>query len=103
MIGPEELEMMPDHAVLVNTSRGPLVQLDPLLDALRDGRLRAAALDVFEEEPPDPERLRDVPGLLTSPHTAYYSEESLRESQRKAATQVAKVLRGEQPDYPVKP
>lgn len=101
MIGPEQLAAMRDDAILVNTSRGPLVQLDPLLEALADGRLGGAALDVFEVEPPDAARLKDVPNLLTSPHTAYYSEQSLRESQRKAATQIVKVLTGETPDYAV--
>lgn len=97
------LARMRDDAVLVNTSRGPLVVLADLLDALRGGRLAGAALDVFEHEPPDPAQLRDVPGLLTSPHTAFYSESSLSESQRKAATQVVKVLTGAAPDYPVTP
>jgi D-3-phosphoglycerate dehydrogenase / 2-oxoglutarate reductase len=44
-----------------------------------------------------------VRGLLVTPHMAYYSEESIAESQRKAATQVIKVLTGGQPDYPVRP
>ncbi|TME81014.1 MAG: C-terminal binding protein [Chloroflexi bacterium] len=93
--------MRPD-AILVNTSRGPLVVLDDLLAALRDGRLAAAALDVFDREPLDPSRIEGVPNLLVTPHMAYYSEESLAESQRKAATQVIKVLMGEEPDYPVR-
>lgn len=101
MIGAEQLRMMPDHAVLVNVSRGPLVVLDDLVEALRSGTIRAAALDVFETEPPDPAQLRDVPGLLVSPHSAFYSEEALAESQRKAVTQVVKVLTGEEPDYRV--
>lgn len=103
LIGATRLEVMPEHAVLVNTSRGPLVVLEDLLDALRAGRIRGAGLDVFEKEPVDPEVVRDVPGLLLTPHVAYYSEESIRESQRKAATQVVKVLRGQPPDYPVTP
>jgi D-3-phosphoglycerate dehydrogenase len=103
LIGAPQLALMPEHAVLVNTSRGPLVVLEELLDALRAGRIRGAGLDVFEKEPVDPEVLRDVPGLLVTPHMAYYSEEAIRESQRKAATQVVKVLCGEPPDYPVTP
>lgn len=101
MIGARQLASMSNHAVLVNTSRGPLVVLDDLLDALGDGTIRAAALDVFDQEPPDPRRLRDVPNLLATPHTAYYSEDSLRESQHKAATQIIKVLSGQKPDYRV--
>jgi D-3-phosphoglycerate dehydrogenase len=88
-------------AIFVNTSRGPLVVLDDLLDALRSGHLGGAGLDVFEIEPLARGRIDDVPNLLVSPHMAYYSEESLRESQRKAATQVRKALTGEAVDYPV--
>ena len=65
-------------------------RLADLIEALRSGHLGGAALDVFEKEPPDAARLRDVPNLLLSPHMAYYSEDSLKESQHKAATQVVK-------------
>lgn len=103
LIGSRELELMGPHAVLVNTSRGPLVQLGDLLAALRAGRIAGAGLDVFETEPVDPDILVGVPGLLVSPHIGYYSEASIRESQTKAATQVVKVLRGEPVDYAVMP
>ena len=89
-------------AVLVNTSRGPLVVHDDLASALREGQIRAAALDVFESEPPDPASVAGVPGLLTSPHTAFYSEAALAESQHKATTLVIKVLSGESADYAVR-
>lgn len=95
-------DRMRPGSILVNTSRGPLVVLDDLIAALRSGHLAAAGLDVFDTEPLDPSRIADVPNLLATPHMAYYSEESLGESQRKAATQVIKVLTGGQPDYPVR-
>ena len=101
LINAERLATMPSQSVLVNTSRGPLVVLDDLLDALRGRRIRAAGLDVFETEPVDPARLEGVPGLLATPHMAFYSDAALAESQNKAATQIIKVLRGEQPDYQV--
>ena len=97
----ETLALMPDHAVLVNTSRGPLVVLEDIVDALRAGRLRAAGLDVLPTEPPEPQSVRDVPNLLLTPHMGYYSEQAIAESQHKAATQVIKVLTGQRPDYPV--
>ncbi len=103
LIGRKQLDLLGADGILVNTSRGPLVVLDDLLDALREGRLGAAGLDVFEVEPPDPSRLEGVPHLLTSPHTAFYSEQSLQESQRKAATQIIKVLTGAEPDYAIRP
>jgi D-3-phosphoglycerate dehydrogenase / 2-oxoglutarate reductase len=103
LIGEARLARMKPGAVLVNTSRGPLVERAALVRALNEGHLAGAGLDVFEQEPPDGQALRDVPGLLVTPHVAFYSEEAVAESQRKAATQVAKVLTGEPPDYPVVP
>jgi len=101
IIGVAALANVKEGAILVNTSRGPLVDLTALGEALRNGRLAAAALDVFDIEPVDPTRIQDSPNLIATPHMAYYSEEALQESQRKAATQVIKVLTGEQPDYQV--
>ena len=101
MIAKSQLDAMRDDAVLVNTSRGPLVVLDDILDALRDGRIGGAGLDVFETEPPPAEKLQGVPNLIASPHTAFYSDAAVKESQTKAATQIIKVLHGEKPDYQV--
>ena len=104
LIGAAELAAMKPGAMLVNTARGPLVDVDALVAALRAGQIRAAALDVLDAEPPAPGRIPyDLPNLLVTPHMAYYSEESIAESQRKAATQVIKVLTGGEPDYPVTP
>jgi D-3-phosphoglycerate dehydrogenase / 2-oxoglutarate reductase len=104
LIGAAELAMMKPGAVLVNTARGALVDVDAVIDAVRAGRIGAAALDVLDTEPPAAGRLpADLPTLLVTPHMAYYSEESVAESQRKAATQIIKVLTGGQPDYPVRP
>jgi D-3-phosphoglycerate dehydrogenase len=101
VIGEAAIGRMKPGAILVNTSRGPLVDLDALTAALVDGSLGAAGLDVFDIEPLDPTRIGNVPNLIVTPHMAYYSEEALEESQRKAATQVIKVLSGETPDYQV--
>jgi D-3-phosphoglycerate dehydrogenase len=101
LIDDEAIGKMKPGAILINTSRGPLVQLDAVTRALREGRLGAAGLDVFDTEPLDPTRIEGVPNLIVTPHMAYYSEEALAESQRKAATQVIKVLTGEKPDYQV--
>ena len=101
IIGSEALARMKPSAILINTSRGPLVDLDALATALRAGTIGAAGLDVFDVEPLDASRVEGVPNLIVTPHMAYYSEEALAESQRKAATQVIKVLTGEKPDYQV--
>jgi D-3-phosphoglycerate dehydrogenase len=101
IIDRDALGRMRPGSILINTSRGPLVDLDALVDALRDGTIAAAGLDVFDVEPLDASRVEGVPNLIVTPHMAYYSEEALAESQRKAATQVIKVLTGEKPDYQV--
>jgi len=104
LIGAAELAMMKPTAVLINTARGGLVDTGAVIEALRAGRIRAAALDVLGTEPPAAGQLPDdLRGLLVTPHMAYYSEESIAESQRKAATQIIKVLTGGEPDYPVRP
>lgn len=98
------LGAMRPGAILVNTSRGPLVRLEDVVAALQSGALGGAGLDVFETEPPpDASRLESVPNLIATPHVAYYSEASIRESQRKAATQVVKAVHGDPVDYPVRP
>jgi len=101
MINETSIEGMKDGAILINTSRGPLVEFAALSRALGEGKLSAAALDVFEVEPVDTALFEGVPNLIATPHMAYYSEEALQESQHKAATQVIKVLTGEAPDYQV--
>jgi D-3-phosphoglycerate dehydrogenase / 2-oxoglutarate reductase len=101
IIGTDALARMKTTAILINTSRGPLIDLAALTTALREGTIGAAGLDVFDIEPLDASRIEDVPNLIVTPHMAYYSEEALAESQRKAATQVVKVLTGDKPDYQV--
>jgi D-3-phosphoglycerate dehydrogenase len=102
LIGLPELRLMKPGAFLVNTSRGPLVDLDALRTVMEEGHLAGAGLDVLEAEPPDPDDplLRD-PGVVVTPHAAFYSEEATVEQQRKAAEQVVAALAGETPAYAV--
>lgn len=102
LIGEAELAMMKPGAILINTSRGPLVDLDALRAALAEDRLGGAGLDVLEVEPPaadDPLLHRD--DVIVTPHAAFYSEESLEELQRKAVEQVIEALAGRTPPYAV--
>lgn len=103
LIGAEQLAMMKPTAVLVNTSRGPLVRLADIVEALKAGKIAGAGLDVFETEPPDLSLIEGVPNLLATPHSAFYSEAATAESQRKAATQIVKRMAGDPVDYPVRP
>jgi D-3-phosphoglycerate dehydrogenase / 2-oxoglutarate reductase len=99
----EVFAKMKRGALLVNTARGPLVDEKALVEALDKGQLGGAALDVVEVEP----LAKDSPllgrdNLILSPHTAFYSVEALEELQTKAASDVALVLSGQKPVYPVK-
>jgi len=97
----ERLALLKPTAILVNTSRGGLVRTADLAAALRAGAIGGAAVDVLEREALDASSLAGLPGVIITPHMAYYSESSLRESQRKATTQVVSVLTGLAADYPV--
>jgi D-3-phosphoglycerate dehydrogenase / 2-oxoglutarate reductase len=90
--------------ILVNTSRGGLVDLQAAVRALEDGRLSAVALDVTEPEPlPPGHPLRRHPRAIVTPHMAYYSVEAQEDLQTRAAEEVARALRGEPPRCPVNP
>jgi D-3-phosphoglycerate dehydrogenase len=100
LIGAAELESMGEGTIVVNTSRGGLLDLDAVRDALSAGRLGGVALDVLEHEPPasdDP--LLSRPDVIITPHAAFYSEESMAELQRKAVEQVIDALAGKVPPY----
>jgi D-3-phosphoglycerate dehydrogenase / 2-oxoglutarate reductase len=102
LIGEAELASMKPGAILVNTSRGPLIDLDALRAALGENRLGGVGLDVLEEEPPSPDDvLLSREDVVVTPHAAFYSEESVKELQRKAAEQVVEALAGRTPPYAV--
>ncbi|MDR7469030.1 MAG: C-terminal binding protein [Armatimonadota bacterium] len=102
LIGEAELRRMKPTAYLINTARGPIVHEAALLQALQEGWIAGAALDVLESEPPPAGHpLLQAPQVVLTPHVAFYSEESLQELQRKAAEEVARVLTGQPPRYPV--
>jgi D-3-phosphoglycerate dehydrogenase len=99
----EVFRKMKQGACLINTARGPLVDEDALLAALDSGRLVGAALDVVAVEPlPKQSRLIGRDNVVLTPHTGFYSVEALNELQTKCAADVARVLSGEKPVYPVK-
>jgi D-3-phosphoglycerate dehydrogenase len=90
-------------ALLINTARGPLVDEGALVAALDSGKLGGAALDVVAVEPlAKDSALRGRDNVILTPHTGFYSVEALDELQTKCATDVARVLSGEKPVYPVK-
>ena len=79
IIGAKEISSMKSSAILVNVSRGPLVDEKPMLDALTSGRLGHAALDVYDREPlPADHPLRKMENVTLSPHLGYVNDENLR-------------------------
>src|SRR5947208_16128560 len=71
LIASRELSLMKPDALLINTARGAVVDVDAVVDALRAGRLGGAALDVLPVEPPAERPV--APNLIVTPHAAYYS------------------------------
>lgn len=79
LVGAEELAAMKPTALLVNTSRGEIIDTEALVDALRTGGIAGAALDVYDSEPPEPDDpLLLMPNVVLSPHVGYVTEANLR-------------------------
>jgi len=98
----ERLATMPRTAIIVNTARGALIDTVALAEALQEGTIFGAGIDVFETEPlPADHPLRQAPNTLLTSHTAWYSAGSAPELQRKAAQEIARALKGEPLANPV--
>jgi D-3-phosphoglycerate dehydrogenase / 2-oxoglutarate reductase len=98
LIGEKEFRKMQKKPLLINTSRGPIVDEKALIQALREGLLSGAGLDVLEKEPPDLQSpLVKMENVVLSPHVGFYSVESISELKRRTAKNVSDVLLGKQP------
>jgi (S)-sulfolactate dehydrogenase len=98
LIDTDAIGAMSPGAMLINTSRGGIVDEDALLAALESGRMGGAALDVFESEPVGPdqqERFAGIPNLILTPHIAGLTEESQRRVGEVTADSVRKALTGQ--------
>jgi len=89
--------LMRPTAIVVNTARGGLIDTQALYEALRERRILGAGLDVFEQEPPGEHPILRLDNVVVTNHMGWYSEEAMRELQRKAALEAVRVLRGEEP------
>jgi phosphoglycerate dehydrogenase-like enzyme len=114
LIGAEQLSLLPPGAVLVNTARGPIVDVDALLALLRSGHIAGAALDVLPTEPPvDPlpaifrayrEREPGLEGrLIITPHAAWFTPESEADTRRKSAETMRAALLTNRPQNVITP
>lgn len=107
-LGEKEFAAMRHGVIIVNTGRGPTIDNKALYQALVSGKVATAGLDDPEEEPakkanwsPDGNPLFSLPNVVVTPHSAYYSEESIRSAREIAASEVARVLTGIRPLNPV--
>jgi len=101
LLSRERISRMKPGAVLVNTSRGPVVDEEALADALADGRLFAAGLDVFRDEPRVPERLRRAENAVLTPHVGSGTVETRTAMGRMVWDEVLRRLTGRPPAFPV--
>ncbi|HTU00276.1 MAG TPA: hydroxyacid dehydrogenase [Candidatus Sulfotelmatobacter sp.] len=102
LIGEAALAAMKPTAVLVNTSRGGIVNEKAVAAALWAGRLLGAGLDVVEDEPLKPDHpLNGVPNLILTPHMAGVTDEAMMRMAEDSAEDILRVLKGERPKYPV--
>ena len=97
LIGAEELRTMKKTAILINTSRGPVIDEAALITALKDNVIAAAGLDVYEHEPNVPEELRTMPNVILTPHSASATSETREAMSRIAAENIIAVFEGREP------
>jgi len=104
MFSKREFAMMKPSAVVINTSRGPVVNEEALREALESGKIAFAALDVMTREPPEPDNpLRGMDNVVMTPHVAWYSKRSARVAGEAAAKEIVRVFRGYLPKSLVNP
>jgi D-3-phosphoglycerate dehydrogenase len=98
LIGQKEFQKMGKRPIIINTSRGPIIDETALIEALKEGGVSGAGLDVLEKEPPDSQSpLLKMDNVILSPHVGFYSEESISELKRRTAQNVSNVLMGRWP------
>lgn len=101
IVNAKTLAQLPRGAYVVNTARGPCVDLTALHAALEAGQVTAAGIDVFENEPLDHEAIRRHPRVILTPHAAFYSVEGFEEMRSKGAQEARRVLLREAVRNPV--
>ena len=103
MFDADAFEQLPDHAVVVNTGRGGVIDEAALAEALDSEAIAGAGLDVFSEEPPEESPLFERDDAILSPHAAWYSEEARADLHETVATNVRAALNGEAPPDRIDP
>ncbi len=101
LLNAERLALMKPSAYLINTSRGPVIDEDALVEALKSGLIKGAGLDVFEHEPALASGLRELSNVVITPHIASASEETRNKMSEIVARDVLDFLNGEVPEHTV--
>jgi D-3-phosphoglycerate dehydrogenase len=108
LIDEKAISLMKPGAIITNAARGPIIDENALIKALREKRIAGAGLDDIEHEPakvkdwhPSQNPLINMPNVIVTPHTAWYSEQATEKVKRVSASEVARVLSGESPMFPV--
>lgn len=100
LLNADRFSQMKKNAVIINTARGPIIDEKALIEALENGIIAGAALDVAEEEPISIDSpLLHMYNVIITPHSAWYSEEAMVELRQKAAKNIVQVLKGEKTPY----
>ncbi|MGM0779484.1 MAG: C-terminal binding protein [Bacillota bacterium] len=100
LLNADRFSQMKKNAVIINTARGPIIDEKALIEALENGIIAGAALDVAEEEPISIDSpLLHMDNVIITPHSAWYSEEAMVELRQKAAKNIVQVLKGEKTPY----
>jgi len=98
LLGEKEFQKMQKKPLIINTSRGPIIDEVALIQALTKRQVSGAGLDVLEKEPPDPQNpLLKMENVIIAPHISFYSEESISELKWRTAENVSSVLLGKWP------
>jgi D-3-phosphoglycerate dehydrogenase len=100
-ISDREIELMKRKPIVINVSRGGIIDTQALIQGIRSNQLSGAGLDVLETEPEVPQELLQLENVIVTPHAAWYSVESSLKLRRTAITDVLRVLSGQKPHFPV--
>ena len=98
MIGYKELDMLNENAFLINTSRGGIIDESALCDALKNNKIKGAALDAYEKEPLENSPLMELENVIMTPHNGAYTKEAINNMGIQAAQNLIDVLEGREPE-----
>ena len=103
IIDTEQFDLMNKDTILINVSRGGLINEEALIENLNNGKIRGAGLDVIESSTDKTNGLFSFDNVIITPHTAFFSQESSEELQLRSSMQLYDVLTGSKPKFLINP